>query len=76
MKKVLSIIILLMILFFGGQWLITYLKKSHEVHYEYVVDDITFNIKEKYDKSLDDQYYLELSSDLIFIKRKRRLFQI
>ncbi len=63
MKKVLSIIILLMILFFGGQWLITYLKKSHEVHYEYVVDDITFNIKEKYDKSLDDQYYLELSSD-------------
>lgn len=63
MKKILSIIILLMILFFGGQWLITYLKKSHEIHYEYVVDDITFNIKEKYDKSLKNQYYFEISSN-------------
>lgn len=63
MKRVLSIIILLMILFFGGQWLVTYLKKSHEVDYEYVVDDITFAVKEKYSKALDNQYYFEISSD-------------
>lgn len=63
MKRILSIIILLMIFFFGGQWFITYLKKSHEVNYEYVADDITFDIKEKYDKSLNNQYYFEISSD-------------
>ena len=59
--RVISISVLLMILFFGGQWLVTYLKENHEIVYDFVAEGTTFQVKENYQKKLGDQYYVEIS---------------
>ena len=59
--RVISVSMLLMILFFAGQWIVTYFKESHEIVYDFVTGDTTFQIKENYQKRLNDQYYLEIS---------------
>lgn len=59
--RVISISILLMILFFGGQWIVTHFKESHEIVYDFVADGTTFQVKENYQKKLGDHYYVEIS---------------
>jgi len=46
--RIISISILLMILFFGGQWIVTHFKESHEITYDFVADGTTFQVKENY----------------------------
>ncbi len=60
-QRIISIILLLMILFFVVQWGVTYLKKSHEIIYDFVTNDETFEIKENYRKDYGDMYYVEIS---------------
>jgi len=50
-----------MILFFGGQWIVTYFKESHEITYDFVAEGTTFQVKENYQKKQGDQYYVEIS---------------
>jgi len=48
MKRIISILILISILFFICQWTIGLLKKEHEVSYKIFFDDNSFEIKEVY----------------------------
>lgn len=61
MKKAIALIIILITLFFSVQYISTKIKKNHEVEYEIKKDDITFVVKEKYSKKLDNSYSIQIS---------------
>lgn len=56
MKRVISILILIILLFFVFQWGFTFFKKEHEVSYKVFVGDEVFEINEIYQKELGDTY--------------------
>lgn len=56
MKKVVSVLVVLILLFFASQWALTYFKKGHEVDYQVSYNDKIFDIHEKYSKELDNKY--------------------
>ncbi len=60
-RRIISISLLLMILFFCDQWLVTYLKERHEIEYDFVVGETTFQVKENYWKEYGDLYHVEIS---------------
>lgn len=67
MKRVISLLILMIILFLGIEWLVTFFTKTHEVNYSVYNDEIKFEITEKYEKDNNDTYDLEISvNDNIF----------
>lgn len=63
MKKAISILILLILLFFAGQWALTYFKKGHEVDYQVSYNDKIFDVHEKYSKELDNKYDIIIKND-------------
>ncbi len=60
MKRALSLICLLALLFFVVQWTVTHFEKKHEVNYKIVASKKEFSIYERYEKNLGDNYYLEI----------------
>lgn len=56
MKKIISILILISLLFFVCQWGIVSFKKEHEVSYKVYYKDEIFNIKEYYQKEEGNKY--------------------
>lgn len=68
MKKVFSLLLLLIIIFLGVQFLITKLTKSYVIDYVIKSGDDIFNIKEKYSKEYNDSYYIEINyKDNLFV---------
>ncbi|MBE6147653.1 MAG: hypothetical protein E7168_04900 [Firmicutes bacterium] len=63
MKRALSIIILLMILFFAGQWAFTYFKVEHSTNYTLQSEELSFEVIENYDKELNDMYTIEIKNE-------------
>lgn len=75
-RRMIAISLLLMILFFGSQWLVTYLKVQHEIEYDFVTGQTTFQVKETYQKNFGNQYYVEISlGDKVFDYIFPNLFQ-
>lgn len=60
MKRTVSLIALLMILFLGMQLLLTFVKDTHNITYEIISDGKTYGVKEIYQKENGNSYYLEL----------------
>lgn len=56
MKKVISILILILLLFFVVQWGVGFIKKEHEVSYQILVGDTVFEVHELYQKEYGDAY--------------------
>lgn len=62
MKRIISILILISILFFICQWTIGLLKKEHEVSYKVYFKDEVFEIKEIYKKELGNKYDISIKN--------------
>lgn len=62
MKRVMSILVLIVLLFFVFQWGFTFLKKEHEVSYKVFVGDETFDIHEIYQKESGDMYDIVITN--------------
>lgn len=76
MRRVLAISILLMLLFFASQWLVTYIKKSHDIIYDFVTEQATFQVNEGYRQELDDSYFVQISTgDFVFDYKFSNLYQ-
>ena len=60
MKKVISILMILILLFVGFEWGTTFFKKGHEVSYQVFVDDKQFDITEIYQKENEDTYDIRI----------------
>lgn len=56
MKRIISTLILMILLFLVVQWGFVFFKKGHEVSYQVSVDDSIFEIKEIYQKEYGDTY--------------------
>lgn len=56
MKKVISILILMLLIFFIFQWGFVFFKKGHEISYQVSVDNTIFKIEETYHKEKEDAY--------------------
>lgn len=56
MKRIISILILIILLFFIFQWGFVFLKKEHEISYKVFVENETFDIHEIYKKEYGDKY--------------------
>ncbi len=54
MKKSISILILLILLFFAFQWGMNYFKEEHEITYQVFLDSEAYEVKEKYQKDYYD----------------------
>ena len=63
MKKTISIIALLVILFLLIEFLVTRFTSSHSITYTIKSNDIEFNLDEKYSKKEDDTYSISISYD-------------
>jgi len=63
MKRAVSILILIFMLFVGFEFFAVYLKDAHEVKYNVYYEDKTFEVLEKYNKELGDTYTLEIKND-------------
>lgn len=75
MKRTISLIALLMILFLGVQFLITFIKDTHNVTYEIISNDQTYSIKEVYQQANGDSYYLEIGvEDRVFTYKIPNIF--
>lgn len=61
-KRAISVCILLLLLFFIAQFAIVYFKKDHEANYQISKEDITFEVKEQYNKGNNDTYYISIST--------------
>lgn len=61
MKKALSLVILLVILFMSYQLIGTFIKKNHEIEYNIQIENQEYKIKEIYNKKLNNSYYLEIT---------------
>lgn len=56
MKRVVSVLILMILIFLTFQWGFVFFKKGHEVSYQVSAGDIVFEIDEIYHKDQDDTY--------------------
>lgn len=63
MKKIVSILVLLILLFFVGQLCLTFFKKGHEVNYKVSFNDKVFDICELYSKKLDNSYNILIKNN-------------
>ena len=63
MKKVISVLILLIILLVGLQFGLSFFKKGHEISYTVDYNDRLFEIYEDYQKSSGDSYNLKITID-------------
>ena len=54
MRKAISILILLILLFFAFQWGMNYFKNGHEITYQVFLEDQVFEVDEKYQKDYYD----------------------
>ena len=62
MKRVISILLLLIVLFFIVEFIVTKFTKNHSVTYTINKDNIKFEIKEEYYKKYDDTYSIEITN--------------
>ena len=63
MKKTISIITLLIIIFLLIEFLVTRLTSSHDVNYSIKSNELEFDIQEKYVKKYNDTYSISISND-------------
>lgn len=63
MKRVISILMTLILLFFIYQLVLTYFKSGHEISYQVFYNDKTFDIREIYSKDLAGSYDVEIKKD-------------
>lgn len=63
MKKVISVLVLMLLIFFIFQWGFIFLKKGHEISYQVFVDNTIFKIEETYHKEKDDVYDILIEND-------------
>ena len=61
MKRAISLTILVVLIILGGQFIITKLTKKHVFKYIINVNDVKYNIVEKYIKDNGDAYAIEIS---------------
>lgn len=62
MKRVVSVLILIILIFFIFQWGFVFLKKGHEVSYQIFVKDTVFIVDEIYEKKYNDIYDIMIES--------------
>ena len=63
MKRVFSFLLLLMILFLGIEFLVTMFTKEYIVNYVVMINDKKSNVKEMYQKNMDNIYDIEINID-------------
>lgn len=63
MKKVISISILLIFLFFIFQWAFIFYKKEHNISYKVYAENEVFEIQEIYQKASNDSYDIMIKND-------------
>ena len=63
MKRVISLLILLVLLLLMLEWGTTLLKSSHKIEYQVNSSKKTFKVIEEFQKKNDNTYYLEIISD-------------
>ena len=63
MKKTISIITLLIIIFLLIEFLVTRFTSSHDVNYSIKSNELEFDIQEKYVKKYNDTYSISISND-------------
>ena len=63
MKRVTSILVLLILLFFIFQWGFVFFKKGHEVTYQVFVEDKVFEVYEIYQKEYGDTYNIIIKNE-------------
>lgn len=63
MKRAISLLTLIALIFFLVQWGSGFFKDGHEIEYDITVNNQKFIINEKYEKELDDTYYLEIKHE-------------
>ena len=63
MKKVISILILMILMFLAFEWGFTFFKKGHEVNYEVYFNDKKFQVDEVYEKTSTDIYDILITND-------------
>lgn len=61
-KRAISVCILLLLLFFIAQFAIVYFKQDHEATYQISKEDITFEVREQYNKKDNDTYYISITT--------------
>ena len=62
-KKVISILILMILMFLAFEWGFTFFKKGHEVNYEVYFNDKKFQVDEVYEKTSTDIYDILITND-------------
>ena len=60
MKRAISLILLMIVLFLGVEMIVTRLTRSYEVNYKLHKDNLNFEINEKYNKKNSDTYELNI----------------
>ena len=63
MKKVISILILMILMFLAFEWGFTFFKKGHEVNYEVYFNNKKFQVDEVYEKTSTDIYDILITND-------------
>ena len=63
MKRVFSLIILLVVLFLGFEVIVNFFTKSYVNSYKIYNGDKTYEIEERYDKKLNDKYDIKITID-------------
>ena len=63
MKKIISLIFILIICLLILEWSSTFIKNNHELEYIINSDTKSFRIIEKYQKNIVDTYYLEITNN-------------
>ena len=63
MKRVISILVLLIVLFLLIEFIVTKFTSNHSTSYSIHVNDVTFDIEEKYVKKYDDTYSISITND-------------
>ena len=63
MKKIISLIFILIICLLILEWSSTFIKNNHELEYIINSDTKSFRIIEKYQKNMGDTYYLEITNN-------------
>lgn len=63
MKRMLGLLVMLSILYFGAQFLFNLVEKGHEINYEITFDDVSYKINEVFTVNTDneeDGYYFKI----------------
>lgn len=63
MKRAISLLILMVVMWLFIQWGSSFLKKEHELTYEINSNNIIFEVFEKYQKDANNTYYLEIKNN-------------